>query len=94
MIIDEISIDPRRILQATIDSVGIGWRLVVNLLYGESIQAIESFHHNKEDALAALAKIDEKAYRGALADAIASDRLIDGSDDDAEKNRIGFRTKE
>lgn len=36
MIIDEMSIDPRRILQATIDSVGIGWRLVVNLLYGES----------------------------------------------------------
>jgi hypothetical protein len=94
MIVDDMSIDPRRVLQATIDRAGHNWRLTVNLLYGESVQAIEAFYDDKEDALAALAKIDEKAYRGALADAISSDRLIDDSDDDDEECRIGFKVKE
>ncbi len=92
MIIDEMSIDPRRVLQATIDSVGIGWRLVVNLLYGESVQAIESFYQDKEDALSALSRLDEKAYRDQLADAISSDRIIeDDCDDDDEECKIGFK---
>lgn len=81
MIIGDASIDPRRVLDADIDNVGSGYRLNITLQYGESIRTIEQFYDTFEDAADDLERLDRAAYKGPLADAIATDRLGDDSDD-------------
>jgi hypothetical protein len=94
MVLDTWSIDPRRVLEAYIDTISAGkslvYRLTVSLNYGSTIKVAELFFSNSAEAMQALKKLDKKAYKGHLADAISTDRLEDDDDDDEESGKIGF----
>lgn len=89
MIIGDASIDPRRVLQAEIEQVGSQYRLTITMQYGETAHSLEQFYDRYEDAAADLDKLDRAAHKGPLADAIATDRVDDDTDDD-EEGRLGF----
>lgn len=97
MVLDTWSIDPRRILEAYIDTLstsrGLVYRLTVTLHYGNTAKVAELFYGSLTEAKAALKKIDKQAYKTQLADAISTDRLEDDDEDDDEEGRIGFTVK-
>ena len=92
MVVGSISIDPRRVVDAEINYKGGAYWLTVEHLIGDSLRQSETYFDTKEDAEAALRKIDSMAYKTILADAIADKTLDEESDDDEEeRNRIGFK---
>ena len=92
MIIGGLSLDPRRILAASLETERGSHILTVNYLIGGSVVSLDTSIDDPESAVCALYKLDENSYKGPLADAIASERLSDDQDDDEEaKNKIGFK---
>jgi len=81
MIIGKLSLDPRNILFAQINRDDAGWLLSVTYKVGDQATDIE-VRGDTEELEAWLAKIDERAYKGPLADALAQDNLDDDEIDD------------
>jgi hypothetical protein len=92
VIIGGLSLDPRRIIAASLETERGNHILTVNYLIGESVVSLDTSIDDPESAVCALYKLDENSYMGPLADAIASERL-DDSDNDGKnaKSKIGFK---
>lgn len=89
MTIGTLSIDPRRVLLATVEKQRGMWVLTVSYQVGTSMTDIEDEYSDKEDAMAALVKLDAACYKGPLADAIGTDRLEE-DDEENELARMGL----
>ena len=96
MTIGTLSIDQRRVLTANIERRykyvgnpnGI-WVLTVSYQVGTSMLDLEDEYADKDDAMAALVKLDAACYKGPLADAIGTDRLEE-DDEENELARMGL----
>jgi hypothetical protein len=88
MTIGTLSLDPRRVLAAELELIRGRWLITVKYLVGDTMTHLEMDFVDKEDAEAALAKLDGACYKGPLADAVA-DKTIDDDQDD-EDYEIGF----
>jgi hypothetical protein len=90
MIIGNVSIDPRRVLEAELTNIGTNPALQISLLYGDTIHVTDAFFPTIEAAMNALDKLDKNSYKTALVDAI-SDKDVGEEDDDFEfSDKIGF----
>jgi hypothetical protein len=90
MVINEVSIDPRRVLQAYYSKTGNCWQLTIGLLYGETIQNLEQYYTDFDQLKADMAKLDAVCYKGELADLVSS-TTVDETETDAEECKIGFK---
>ena len=81
MIIGKLSLDPRNVILAQIQRDDAGWYLSITYKVEDAATEIE-LRGESEELDAWLSAIDRRAYRGPLADALASDNL----DDDEEIN--------
>jgi hypothetical protein len=84
MTIGTLSIDPRRVLTANVNKDRGAWILTISYQVGTSMLDLEDEYDDKEDAMAALVKLDAACYKGPLADAIGTDRL----EEDNEENEL------
>jgi hypothetical protein len=92
MIIGNTSLDPRRVTEARIEHVALSvYRLIVEILIGNTISETYIVFTDREDAEAALVKLDKHCHKGQLVDAIATDTLDDDDiDDDEVCKKAGF----
>jgi hypothetical protein len=90
MVINEVSIDPRRVLQAYYSKTGNCWMLTIALLYGETIQSVEQYYTDLDKLIADLSRLDAVCYKGELADLVSS-VTVDETETDAEECKIGFK---
>ena len=90
MTIGTLSLDPRRVLAADIEYYRGRWILSVKYMVGDGMTECETDYEDKEDAEAALAKLDGACYRGPLADAISTDKLDDDEIDYDAGCKLGF----
>ena len=81
MTIGTLSIDPRRVLTANVNKDRGAWVLTISYQVGTSMLDLEDEYDDKDDAMAALVKLDAACYKGPLADAIASDKVEEDDDD-------------
>jgi hypothetical protein len=81
MIIGKLSLDPRNILFAQIQRDDAGWYLAVTYKVGDAGTEID-VRGETEELEAWLARLDDRAYKGPLADAVATDSIDDGDIDD------------
>jgi DNA-dependent RNA polymerase auxiliary subunit epsilon len=90
MIIGNVSIDPRRVLEAELTNIGTNPALQISMLYGDTIRVTDAFFPTIEAAMNALDKLDKNSYKTELVDAIA-DKEIEDEDDDDLSGKIGFK---
>jgi DNA-dependent RNA polymerase auxiliary subunit epsilon len=90
MIIGNVSIDPRRVLEAELTNIGTNPALQISMLYGDTIRVTDAFFTTVEAAMNALDKLDKNSYKTELVDAIA-DKEIEDEDDDDLSGKIGFK---
>jgi hypothetical protein len=91
MVIGEVSLDPRRVLEAYYEKAGaICWKLTVCLLYGETIRENEQYYDNLDTLKADLEKLDASSYKGQLADLVSS-LEVEETETDSEECKIGFK---
>jgi len=88
VIIGGLPLDPRRIIAASLETERGSHVITVQYIIGNSIEHLDTAIDDQESAVNALYKLDESAYKGPLADAIATERL---DDNEEAKNKIGFR---
>jgi len=81
MILGKLSLDPRNVLVAQIQRDDAGWYLGVTYKVGDSATELE-LRGEIEELEAHLAKLDGRAYRGPLADAVSTDSIDDEEIDD------------
>ena len=89
MTIGTLSIDPRRVLTANVNKDRGAWILTISYQVGTSMLDLEDEYDDKDDAMAALVKLDAACYKGPLADAIGTDRLEEDNEDETLA-RIGL----
>lgn len=89
MIIGNVSIDPRRVVEAELTNIGINPAIKISLLYGNTITVTDAFFTETDTAYDALRKLDRNSYKTELIDAI-SDKELESEDDDDLSDKIGF----
>jgi DNA-dependent RNA polymerase auxiliary subunit epsilon len=90
MIIGNVSIDPRRVVEAELTNIGTNPAIKISLLYGNTITVTDAYFASVEMARDALTKLDKNSYKTELIDAI-SDKEIEDEDDDDLSDKIGFK---
>ena len=90
MIIGNVSIDPRRVVEAELTNIGTNPAIKISLLYGNTITVTDAFFGSAEIALDALTRLDRNSYKTQLVDAI-SDKESEEEIDDDLSDKIGFK---
>ena len=90
MTIGTLSLDPRRVLAAELELIRGRWLITVKYLVGNTMTHLEMDFVDKEDAEAALVKLDGACYKGPIADAISTDKLDDDEIDYDAGCKLGF----
>jgi DNA-dependent RNA polymerase auxiliary subunit epsilon len=90
MIIGNVSIDPRRVVEAELTNIGTNPAIKISLLYGNTITVTDAYFASVETASDALTKLDKNSYKTELVDAISDKEIDEESDDDDLSDKIGF----
>jgi DNA-dependent RNA polymerase auxiliary subunit epsilon len=90
MIIGNVSVDPRRVVEAELTALGNNLLIKISLLYGNTISITDAIFDDINLANEALVRLDKHSYKTELIDAI-SDKEIEDEDDDDLSDKIGFK---
>jgi DNA-dependent RNA polymerase auxiliary subunit epsilon len=91
MIIGNVSIDPRRVVEAELTALGNNLLIKISLLYGNTISITDAIFDDINLANEALLRLDKNSYKTELIDAISDKEIDEETDDDDLSGKIGFK---